>query len=188
MIEEAVRRLPDPRYAPLGAFLETALKSRRDLLATEALDFHRLIFRQAEITATDRDERVVLEHLADGDLRVSNSYRNGPRSEAPYFERTFRRGITSEVRLFLQGGDDLTEVQGARGRIKVRVIGGGGDESYVNTSRTGGGNTPFYDDRGSNEFEGSARIDRRSYKRPPSNNLVHRYAGGRSPFRVGVGA
>ncbi len=175
VIEDAVRRLPAAHFELRGEFLETSLKSRRDQLQDIALDYYFFMAKQPEIKGTDRDEHVVFEHLEGGDLRVTITYIGGPHSDAPYFDRTFYHRETSEVRLFLQGGDDFIEVVGGQGDIKVRAIGGGGDDRYLNTSDTGGGNTRFYDDRGDNEFEGRGRVDERSFERPPSANLVHRY-------------
>lgn len=176
VIEGAVRRLPPEHYALRGEFLERALKTRRDALREEALDYYRMITRQPAITATDRDERAVFEHLPNGDLVVSIAYLGGPRSDTPWFTRTFHRGETSEVRLYLQGGDDRVEVRGGDGDIRVRAIGGGGDDRFVNASEAGRGLTKFYDARGDNAFEGRASVDRRPFVPPPSTNLVHREA------------
>ncbi len=176
VIENAVRQLPPEHYALRGAFLERSLKARRDALPAKALDYYRMLSRQPEITATDRDELAVFEHLPDGDLSMTVSYRDGPGSGTPRFSRTFHRGETSEVRLFLHGGDDSVEVRGGSGHIRVRAIGGGGDDHFVNASRAGSGATRFYDSRGENSFEGRAAVDRREFVRPPSSNLVHRYA------------
>lgn len=176
VIEAAVRRLPAPHYELRGDWLERSLKSRRDALLGEALDFYRLISNAAEIKGTDRDEIAVFEHQPDGDLTVTISYADGPLSGAPYFERTFQHEVTDEVRLFLQGGDDRVEVRGASGKIKVRAIGGGGDDEFVNASAAGGGLTRFYDARGENRFEGSAKVDEARFERPPAQNLAHRYA------------
>lgn len=176
VIEEAVRRLPPEHYALRGEFLERSLKARRDGLREEALDYYRMISKQAAIKATDRDELAVFEHLPDGDLAVTVSYVDGPHSDAPWFARTFHRGETSEVRLYLQGGDDRIEVRGEGGAIRVRAIGGGGDDRFVNQSRAGSGRTKFYDAGGDNSFEGRASVDRREFVRPPSTNLVHREA------------
>jgi len=175
VIEDAVRRLPDPHFELVGEFLETSLKSRRDHLAEVAHDYYRMTSRQPEIKGTDRDEHAVFEHVAGGDLRVTITYSDGPHSDAPYFDRTFHHEETSEVRLLLQGGDDFVEVLGGSGHIKVRAIGGGGDDRFINSSDTGPGGTRFYDDRGDNEFDGRARVDERSFQKPPSANLVHRY-------------
>jgi len=175
VIEDAVSRLPAPHFALYGEFLVTSLKSRREQLPEIALAYYRFMARQPDVKATDRDEHAVFEHLEGGDLRVTITYIDGPHSDAPYFDRTFYHEETSEVRVFLQGGDDFIEVVGGRGHIKVRAIGGGGDDRYLNSSETGPGGTRFYDDRGDNEFEGRARVDERSFKRPPAANLVHRY-------------
>lgn len=176
VIETAVHRLPPPHYELRGPFLERSLKARRDALGDEAVAYYRMISRQAEIKATDRDERVSFRHEPDGDLTVSISYLSGPRGDAPYFTRRFHRGETSEVRVYLQGGDDEVEVTGGSGGIRVRAIGGGGDDRFANTSRAGAGRTRFYDDRGENAFEGRAAVDRRTFVRPPANNLVHEHA------------
>ena len=176
VIDAAVRRLPPDHYDLVGEFLETSLKSRRDRLVPEAVDYFRMISHRAEIKATDRDEIAVFEHHENGDLTVTIQYAEGPRSDAPYFRRTFRRADTDEVRLFLQGGDDEARVTGARGHVIVRIVGGGGDDRFANDGASPSRRTRFYDDRGDNEFEGPGAVDERSFERPPSTNLVHRYA------------
>ncbi len=183
VIERAVRRLPQGHYDLVGEFLEASLKSRRDQLLPETLDYFRMISKSAEIKATDRDELVVFEHHANGNLTVTIRYLEGPRSDRPYFERTFRPAVTNEVRVFLQGGDDQTRVVGASGEIRVRSIGGGGDDRFENESAAGSGRTRFYDDRGDNTFAGRASVDERPFERPPSTNLVHQYALDWGTFR-----
>ena len=185
VIEAAVRRLPPEHYALRGDFLERSLKSRRDALREEALAYYRMLSRQPEITATDHAELATLEHLPNGDLEVTISDREGPRSEAPRFSRTFHRGETGEVRVYLEGGDDVVEVRGGAGDVRVRAIGGGGNDLFRNASAAGRGSTRFYGARGEDAFEGRAAVDRRPFVRPPSSNLVHRYAldwGGMSRY------
>ncbi len=176
VIDRAVRSLPAPHYALLGEWLARSIRARRDALPGEALAYYRMITNAPEITATDRAERAVFEHFDDGRLRVTIRHAEGPRSDAPWFDRTFDPRVTDEVRVYLHGGDDEVQIRGGRGRVKVRAIGGGGDDRFVNASRTGRGLTRFYDDRGNNVFEGPGRVDTRSFERPPSNNLVHRWA------------
>jgi len=102
VIEDAVRRLPESHYELRGRFLESGLKSRRDKLTEASRSFYRLISRQVDVTATDRDEHALLEHLADGDLRLNISYQDGPRSDEPFFSHTFDADVTDEVRLYLR--------------------------------------------------------------------------------------
>ncbi len=180
VIEEAVLRLPPPYYQMIGADLTRALKSRRDALPDFAGRYYELITREAEIQATDKDEYVSCEHLPGGELAVRIGRTEGPGGgrEAPYFQRTFRPRETREVRIYLRGGDDSAEVSGAEGRIAVRIDGGGGDDSFTNTSRAGASRTRFYDSRGENRFiKGrGARVDESPWKRPPAPVLRARYA------------
>ena len=180
VIEDAVRRLPEPYYAMIGDELTGALKSRRDALPGFVGRYYELITREAEIQATDKDEYALCEHMPGGDLAVRIGRMGGPggRREDPYFQRTFRPGETSEVRIYLRGGDDSAEISGTGGRIALRIDGGGGDDSFTNSSGAGASKTRFYDHRGKNRFikgEG-ATVDESPYKRPPAPVLRARYA------------
>lgn len=187
VIEDAVRRLPPEHFALVGGRLETALKNRRDKLDEAARSFYRTISRWADIQATDQDEYAELEHLPTGELevRIGLLADDGGTREPPYFRRTFDPEVTRQVRLYLRGGDDRAEILGAGDRITVRVIGGGGDDHFVNESRAPAGKVHFHDDRGDNVFDTGrgARVDERPFERPPSKDLAHRYAldwGGKS--------
>lgn len=180
VIEDAVRRLPEPYQELLGEDLETALKARRDALPEFVARYYELITPQVEIQATDQDEYATAEHLANGDLRVrigrAGDGDEGP--EPPWFERTFRHEETREVRIYLRGGTDRAEVSGADGEIAVRVDGGGGSDTFTNTSGAGASKTHFYDHRGRNRFvEGKgATVDERPYQRPSTSLVWSRYA------------
>lgn len=175
VIDAAVRRLPAPYYEQVGAFLTRALKARRDQLDEFAARYYRLISREVEIKATDEDEYLELAHREDGALDVR--IRLAGTQHAPYFRRTLYPRETKEVRIYLHGGDDQVAVLGERATIRVRVDGGGGDDTYANQSRAGRRMTRFYDARGKNRFErGAALIDERPYKRPaPTGATTDRY-------------
>ena len=175
VIEDAVRRLPDPYYEQVGDFLTRALKARRDHLDEFAAQYYELISREVEIKGTDEDEYLELEHREDGELDVR--IRLAGTQNAPYFRRTLYPHETKEVRIYLHGGDDQIAVLGERAKIRVRVDGGGGDDSYANQSRAGRRMTRFYDARGENRFDvREALIDERPYKRPaPTGAVTDRY-------------
>ncbi len=180
VIEDAVRRVPPPYYKIVGEELAEALKSRRDALPEFVGRYYELITREAEIQATDRDEYAQCEHLPGGDLAVRIGLMEGPgeRREDPYFRRTFRHQETREVRIYLRGGADRAEISGTEGRIAVRIDGGGGDDTFTNSSRAGASKTRFYDYRGQNRFAKGrgAKVDESPYKRPPAPVLRARYA------------
>ena len=180
VIEDAVRKLPQPYYEIVAETLAEALKSRRDALPEFAGKYYTLITRQPEIQATDQDEYVQCEHMPNGDLVVRIGLIEDPGGErkAPYFQRTFHPVESREVRIYLRGGDDRAEISGTKGRIALRIDGGGGDDTFTNSSEAGASKPRFYDSRGKNRFvkgEG-ARIDETRYKRPPSRILLARWA------------
>ncbi len=171
VIDGAVRRLPPAYYDQIGPRLAEILKARRDGLPDFADRYYLLISRQAEISVTDADEYAEFEHAANGDLAVRIGLladSTGARG-VPYFRRTFHPSETDEVRLYLRGGDDRADVLGGSGRINVRIDGGGGDDTFVNASRSGARRTHFYDFLGGNRFDkgAGARVDERPFERPP---------------------
>ncbi|MXY98460.1 MAG: hypothetical protein F4Z29_12110 [Gemmatimonadetes bacterium] len=171
VIDEAVRRLPDPFYTQAGDFLARTLKVRRDTLGDFAARYYGFISNEVEIRATDEDEYLELEHLADGSLEVRISLAGSP--DIPYFRRTLYPHETEEVRIYLHGGDDQTNVVGDRARIRVHVDGGGGDDAFANNSRAGRRTTRFYDARGSNRFEGGrAHVNKRRFVRPRNESAI----------------
>ena len=181
VIESAVRKLPPPHFKLVGETLADALKSRRDALPEFAGKYYELITRQPEIQATDKDEYVQCEHMPNGDLVVRIGLIKGAGGErkAPYFQRTFHPEESREVRIYLRGGEDRAEISGTKGRIVLRIDGGGGDDTFINSSDVGASKTRFYDSRGKNRFVKGvgAKIDEKPYNRPPPRILpVARWA------------
>ena len=181
VIEDAVRRLPQPYYKIVGKTLEQALKLRRDALPEFVSRYYELITRQAEIMTTDQDEYVQCEHMPSGDLLVRIGLMEGTekKRKTPYFQRTFHPEETREIRIYLRGGDDHAEISGTKGQIVIRIDGGGGDDTLTNASQAGASKTRFYDYRGKNRFAKGkgAKINEDAYKRPPGSASTNaRYA------------
>jgi hypothetical protein len=161
VIVDAVGRLPDPYLQAIGADLTRALQARRDGLRTQSRAFYDLLAGWVDVHATDEDERLEAERLADGRLVVRLGLVGGAE---PFFERTFHPGETREVRIDLRGGDDQAEVGGSsEGDLIVRVIGGGGRDRLADTS--GSGRVRLYDSGDATEFvaDGGAHVDTRAW-------------------------
>lgn len=164
VIDDAVQRLPPGLRERNAAWLSGALKSRRDQLPAAARRFYRLLAAEVEVHGSDEAERVEIANSADRTLDLTIYPAKGE-ATAPLFHRRFDRADTREVRLYLQGGDDAVLVQGpGSGAPLIRVIGGGGDDRVIDSSRAG--RTRFYDARGSNGVGGLRRVplDARPYR------------------------
>jgi hypothetical protein len=153
-IDSAVRRLPAEMYAVGGERLGSVLRARRDGLVREALRYYDFLAREVEIRATDAAEVAEITRADPHHLDVAIRARD---DSEPYFERRFDDRETHEVRLMMWGGDDQVFVRGADApQIRLRVVGGAGDDLFVDSTRSGG--VRFYDDRGRNTAEGSHRV------------------------------
>lgn len=168
VLDDAVGRLPEAYAEQVGDDLRDALGNRRDDLVLFARDFYELLAGWVDITATDEDEVAVVDLVSDGVVRVrlfapeAVSSRGEPNGQ-PQYDRTFTDSETEELRIFLRGGRDRATVQGAATTgIKIRIVGGGNDDSLANTS-TSGAWVGFYDNRGDNTFAlgGSTKLDER---------------------------
>ncbi|OLC31876.1 MAG: hypothetical protein AUH81_17115 [Candidatus Rokubacteria bacterium 13_1_40CM_4_69_5] len=147
VIDAAVRSLPPEYHARDGARLSGALKQRRDRLPEVSDRYYALLARAVDVEATDEADLAEVERHGDGSLTVRLSRRNGPL----YYARTLHPQETSEVRLYLHGGDDRVVVRrsgrgGRRGGIDLRVVTGVGNSETVDSAR-GWGRTSFYVDR-----------------------------------------
>lgn len=141
VIAAAVRRLPPEHYALNGEPLAAALRTRRDGLPEIARRFYELLAQDVDVYGSDAREDVdvirVDDHTVDVTIR---------RAGATVYRRRFFAAETEEVRLYLQGGADSVAVSGpGGGRLTVRVVAGGGDDTFVDTSR---GGVRIYDARG----------------------------------------
>ncbi len=173
VLDDAVGRLPEAYAELIGEELRYALGNRRDDLAVFARDFYELLAGWVDITATDEDEVAVVDLLGDGEVRVRLFVRE-PTGPAR-LDRTFTDAETEEVRIFLRGGRDRATVQGSGAtQMKIRIVGGGNDDVFANTS-TSGAWVGFYDNRGDNTFTaagGSTTIDE---SRDPMPNELDNY-------------
>ncbi len=144
-----------------------ALKKRRDTLPQVADRFYRHLAGQVDVQGTDASERALVRRHEDGAVEVEVA----PRAEdgtagTPYFSRRFVPGETEEVRLYLRGGNDRVVVEGRGGGVKVRAVGGVGDDVLDDSK---GGGTRLYDFEGQNkvvEGPGTKRDDK-VYEAPP---------------------
>lgn len=128
-IDAAVARLPRAYQELDGPRLASALRRRRDRLPQAAERFYRFLAEEVRVEATDRPDVAEAIGLEGGDLelRLSRADPSGAPVGEPWLRRRFRSGETSEVRLELGGGDDHLVTRGRSG-VRLRVVGGEGDD------------------------------------------------------------
>lgn len=177
VIENAIATLPPEwrNQTDEPARLRSLLRSRRDQIPDIAREFYEWLATEVDVHASDEADRAVVERNADGSVTVSILGRDdGPRTE-PFSRRTFVPAETNEVRVYLHGGKDVAVVKGASSdAIKVRVIGGPGDDILADS--TSGSGVRFYDDKGDNQFieAGKTKVSEREWD-PPAQGAGTRF-------------
>jgi hypothetical protein len=146
VIDRAVAALP-PEFARIDAErLREALIARRDGISSMAMDYYEHLAREVDVRGSDRAD-IAEARPVDG-RSVEVTVRLAGTENPPYYRRRFFRGETKDIRIYLQGGPDSAHVSGDRSfPVEVRVLGGGGDDRFVNE---GNASAKFYDNRGTN--------------------------------------
>lgn len=180
VIAAAVDSLPT-EYQPLGGdALAASLRARRDALTALAREVYLTLATEVDIHATDIVDVAELHHQPNGDLVVR--LRDGRPDGDIYFERRIVASDTREVRVYLGDGDDIAIIRGGNGPlVKVRIIGGFGDDVVVDSVKARGGErTLFFDDSGVNRIEGTraVRLFDDVYVAPESGAITENNAPG----------
>ena len=154
VIATAVTHLPDEYVELRGDELEASLRSRRDDLEHLALRYYEDLAHRVDVWASLHADHVLIRQLPSGDLQVAvGASVAGEVKGEPHFERRFVDAETEEVRIYLDAGDDRVVVDGAfTGGIRVRIIGGPGDNRIDETTK---GSVSYYADPDGDHHIGS---------------------------------
>jgi hypothetical protein len=137
VIDAAARAMPI-EYQASAPQLAAVLKQRRDALPSTATQFYRQLAARVEVHGTDAPDHAVITLVGDGvvDVRLESE-------GTPWFSRRFDARETSEILVYLHGGDDTAVVTGrVQQSIPVRIIGGNGTNTLIDSSTVGGQGHP----------------------------------------------
>jgi hypothetical protein len=143
VIDRAVQAMP-LEYAKGSREIAAKLRVRRDRLRAAADRYYHELWRVADIHGSDSDDQATVVRAGEGivDVRIQSGKGD------PYFARRFNVDETTEIRIYLHGGNDRATVEGGvRKSIPVRIIGGNGTNTFTDLSTVGGKRNPtrFYD-------------------------------------------
>lgn len=152
VIYEAIVQLPPEIIPTDGQEIGRRLKARRDRLPAALEAYYKLLSRYVDVVGSNKNEYFKIERLPDASVRVQmfQKDKNTNLAEGPaLFDRTFYKAETKEIRLYGLDGKDVIDVSGDAGTsIRLRVIGGYGNDSIRDASRVRSSlrkNTIIYD-------------------------------------------
>jgi hypothetical protein len=159
VIEQAVRQLPAEAYAVSGVELAKTIISRRNNLQDFASDFYKVLAKEIDIRASNNNDLIEFSATNNNQLQLkiyATNNNNQPSGE-PYFSRLLSDDETTEVRVYgMDGADQFVAADKYTGNIRVRLIGGEGQDSYDLPS--GFARTFIYDDHSNNIKAPGARL------------------------------
>ena len=148
VIEEALREQPYEIHHLRMNEIINKLKDRRKYLLGEMMEYYEFLAETVTITASDKNELFDITRGDDGSvhLQIYKITKEGEQSFKMY-DRKFDPAMTKELRLYGFGNDDKFVVNGSSvDKIKIRLIGGKGDDEFTNSATSGGG-VIVYDDK-----------------------------------------
>lgn len=149
VLRAAISVLPPGYREAVGDGLLANLQHRRDELPRLSRDYYELLARWVDIHAANFDDVATVSAGEDGTVEVEIQVPE--RNDLVYYHRVFSPAETDEIRLYVHGGDDRIRIVGEPSPIKLRLMGGEGDDHYVD--ETTGHNVLVYDDDGENEYD-----------------------------------
>lgn len=131
VLEAGLRRFPLEIYRLRHDALFAKLKARRDCIPAVMNEYYNFIYRIADIRLTDKDESVEISQGKNNGTRVIVYGGTNASNGHPIMDINYDPNVTREIRLYLSGGNDQVHAGGTSTRIKLRIIGSGGEKQYA---------------------------------------------------------
>lgn len=163
LIDQSVQLMPAAIYKQGGNKLVKKMIARRDVLKKQALKYYRFISSTVEVPTSDKHEYFDITNELDGKVSVviNKMKKEGDKEQVTY-SRTFDPAVTDEIRLYGMGGEDIFKIHGKNNSpIKIRMIGGGDEDTFtVDSTIHGTGNRYVYDrsDKKNKLPDGNAKL------------------------------
>jgi hypothetical protein len=161
VIYKAISTLPQEVYKHSGDEIIEKLKRRRDDMEIYAREYYEFLSKEVSIVGSNEKEWFNVERLSDDKTKVTvwDLKQKSDKPDYKMYERTFNNDITNAVQLFGLDDDDIFTIEGdVKKSIKVRIIGGFGDDQVKDNSKVRGltKKTTIYDTKEGIDIQGTS--------------------------------
>jgi hypothetical protein len=131
VIADAVKKLPPKIYAMNASVIAAKLKGRRDLLYSKGMKYYRFLSKEVNVVSSNKDEFFRVSNLPEGiEVKVFKRKDQNDSSTLMY-DRKFDPKVTKFINLYGLNGDDIFYVDSnVNSKIKLRIIGGKGNDTF----------------------------------------------------------
>ncbi|MGE5519073.1 MAG: BamA/TamA family outer membrane protein, partial [Candidatus Dadabacteria bacterium] len=173
-IDLALQQQPREVYRFHGPKLANILKDRRNYFKEEMLKYYRFLSREVNIVGTNKKELFSIVREPDGSTAVTvNKLDSLNNVSSTIYHRVFDPSVTKALNIYGLQDPDSFVISGGNSPIKVRIVGGGGDDAFVNNA-TGGRTVVFDVSFENNHFYGSPAGVIRKVTGNPQLNMYSR--------------
>jgi hypothetical protein len=174
-IEDALMRQPKEIRGFSFNRIANTLKERRKHFKKDMLEYYDFLSKEVSIVGSNQRELFVLDKLPDNKMRVTvHKIDKNNVIATKMYDRLFDKEETKELMIYGLEERDSFLVRGGYSGIKVRIIGGPGDDHFVNES-TEGKNIRVYDVTfEENKFSGNEGGFLKRITPDPRNNEYNR--------------
>lgn len=143
-IDSAFAQLPRELQDLKAKDIKETLKKRKVFFKEDMMNYYRFLSDQVTVWASNKDEEISVDKRADGSMQVQiKRPAKDDKPELITYNRIFDPTVTTEVHIYGLEGDDKFQITGGRTPIRLRLVGGPGDDVFTNQSS--GGEMLVYD-------------------------------------------
>lgn len=112
------------------------LKKRKAFFREEMMKYYRFLSKTVKVVGTNQKELFIVSKQDDGKVLVTvNKMDDSEHASSKMYERLFEPEVTKELRIYALEGDDSLVVKGNTSPITIRMIGGPGNDDFVNKGK-----------------------------------------------------
>jgi hypothetical protein len=173
VIDAALANQPDEIKFLAANKLVTILKEKRKYFKADMLEYYRFVSKTVSIPGTNERDLFEFSELPNGTVKVTASSMDSlGKPEHIFYERIFTNDVTKEIRLYGLAGNDSFVISNNRTDMRLRIIGGDGNDHFVNKSED---SRAFVYDVSFEDNKFSGKTFKNRISSDPDVNLYNRY-------------
>lgn len=138
VIEEALQRQPKEIRDFSADKLVKTLKERREYFKKDMLKYYRFLAKEVNIVGSNQRELFTINKLPEGKVHVTiNKIEKSDVISSKLYDRLFDENDTKQLTIYGLEEKDSFVVKGVTSSIKMRFVGGPGNDRFVNESNEG---------------------------------------------------
>lgn len=129
-IDQAFNAFPEEVRDETVDKMKKTLLARKSNLVNTAQEYFKIISRYSVLTGTDKDDHFVITPISDNKVDVKAfRIKDGKKADL-FIEKSYDSKYTKEIWIYGLDDDDIFEVVGNPGKIKIRLVGGQNNDIY----------------------------------------------------------